>query len=111
VVPCPTLGCDKTSLLAALINDIPRLSGRMVVRGSVAYCAQEPWIQNATLRQNRRTSSLDSRFNAERYARVVSACALDTDPCTDLDMLEVSNATLIGERGINLCLAGRREAD
>jgi len=26
-------------------------------------------------------------------------------------MLEVSNATLIGERGINLCLAGRREAD
>jgi hypothetical protein len=54
---------------------------------------------------------LDSRFNAERYARVVSACALDTDPCTDLDMLEVSNATLIGERGINLCLAGRREAD
>jgi hypothetical protein len=51
---------------------------------------------------------LDSRFNAERYARVVSACALDTDPCTDLDMLEVSNATLIGERGINLCLAGRK---
>jgi ABC-type multidrug transport system fused ATPase/permease subunit len=22
------------------------------VPGSVAYCAQEPWIQNATLRQN-----------------------------------------------------------
>ena len=89
------VGCGKTSLLAALINDIPRLSGRVVVRGSLAYCAQEPWIQNATLRQN---VLFGQPFNADRYARVISACALDTD----LDMLEAGDATLIGERGINL---------
>ena len=89
------VGCGKTSLLAALINDIPRVSGRVVVRGSLAYCAQEPWIQNATLRQN---VLFGQPFNADRYARVVSACALDTD----LDMLEAGDATLIGERGINL---------
>ena len=89
------VGCGKTSLLAALINDIPRTSGRVVVRGSLAYCAQEPWIQNATLRQN---ILFGQPFNADRYARVVSACALDTD----LGMLEAGDATLIGERGINL---------
>jgi len=34
------LGCGKSSLLSALINEIPRTRGRVVVRGSVAYCNQ-----------------------------------------------------------------------
>ena len=89
------VGCGKTSLLSALINDIPRLSGRVVLRGTIAYCAQEPWIQNASLRQN---ILFGAPMDRNRYSRVVSACALDTD----LNNLEQGDATLIGERGINL---------
>lgn len=46
------VGCGKTSLLHALLGDIRQLSGRVVVRGAVAFCSQEPWIQNLTLRDN-----------------------------------------------------------
>jgi len=89
------VGSGKTSLLHALLGDIPQLAGRVVVRGSVAYCAQEPWIQNMSLRDN---VLFGTPFDATRYARVLSACALDAD----LQALPNGDATEIGERGINL---------
>jgi ABC-type multidrug transport system fused ATPase/permease subunit len=46
------VGCGKTSLLVGILGDMPRLKGRVVVRGEVVYCAQEPWIQNLTLKDN-----------------------------------------------------------
>ena len=65
------------------------------MRGSVAYCAQQPWIQNATLRDN---VLFGRPFDQEFYARVLSACALDTD----LAILTDGDQTEIGERGLNL---------
>ena len=34
------VGSGKTSLLLALLNELPRLRGRVVLRGRVAFCAQ-----------------------------------------------------------------------
>ena len=31
---------------------MPLKKGEMKVNGSIAYCAQQPWIQNATLKDN-----------------------------------------------------------
>ncbi len=35
-----------------MVGQIPKVSGSVEVYGSVAYVSQEPWIQNATLREN-----------------------------------------------------------
>lgn len=62
------------------------------INGTVAYAAQRAWIQNATLRDN---ILFGSPYDADRYARVLSACALSSD----LDLLEAGDQTEIGEKG------------
>ena len=47
-----TVGSGKSSLLSALLGDMIRLEGEVKIKGSVAYVAQQAWIQNATLREN-----------------------------------------------------------
>lgn len=46
------VGCGKSSLLNAVLGEMHRMSGSVQLAGQVAYTAQEPWIQNATLRAN-----------------------------------------------------------
>jgi len=89
------VGSGKTSLLCSILGDVPRNGGRVVIRGSIAYCAQEPWIQNASLRDN---VLFGQPYDAHFYARVLSACALEAD----LAILAHGDSTEIGERGINL---------
>jgi ABC-type glutathione transport system ATPase component len=45
-----TVGSGKSSLLSAILNEMHKISGRMVTRGTVSYAAQQAWIQNNTLR-------------------------------------------------------------
>ena len=47
-----TVGSGKSSLLSALLGDMIRLEGEVKIKGSVAYVAQQAWIQNATLSEN-----------------------------------------------------------
>jgi len=89
------VGCGKTSLLSAIIGEIPRVSGRVAVKGSLAYCAQEPWIQNMSVREN---ILFGLPYDEARYKKVLFACALETD----LDHLPNGDLSEIGERGINL---------
>eukprot|EP00325_Prymnesiales_sp_UTEX-LB-985_P002192 CAMPEP_0174706310 /NCGR_PEP_ID=MMETSP1094-20130205/9208_1 /TAXON_ID=156173 /ORGANISM="Chrysochromulina brevifilum, Strain UTEX LB 985" /LENGTH=950 /DNA_ID=CAMNT_0015904565 /DNA_START=44 /DNA_END=2892 /DNA_ORIENTATION=+ len=89
------VGCGKSSLLMALLGDMPRLSGRVVVRGKVSICVQEPWIQNATLKDN---VLFGMAFNEPRYKMVLEKCALQAD----LAALPAGDQTEIGERGVNL---------
>lgn len=62
------------------------------INGTVAYAAQRAWIQNATLQDN---VLFGSPMEPDRYARVLSACALTAD----LDLLEAGDQTEIGEKG------------
>ncbi|KAJ2714070.1 hypothetical protein H4R19_001923, partial [Coemansia spiralis] len=61
----------------------------------IAYVPQQPWIMNATLRDN---ILFGNRFDQAFYDRVIDACALRPD----LDMLPAGDMTEIGEKGINL---------
>jgi len=47
-----TVGSGKSTLLSALLGNLNLLGGEVAVGGRVAYCAQQPWIQNATIRDN-----------------------------------------------------------
>ena len=63
--------------------------------GSMAYHQQQPWIFNATLRDN---ILFGQEFDQDKFARVVAACALQPD----IDSIPHGVDTEIGERGINL---------
>ena len=39
----------KSTLLSAMLGEVPQLSGRTALAGSVAYCAQQPWILHGTV--------------------------------------------------------------
>ncbi|XP_075738557.1 multidrug resistance-associated protein 1 isoform X3 [Rhipicephalus microplus] len=63
--------------------------------GSVAYCPQQAWIQNASVKSN---ITFGQPFDRDRYEQVIEACALKQD----LDILPGGDDTEVGEKGINL---------
>ena len=89
------VGSGKSSFISALLGDMYKTSGEVVTRGKIAYVAQQPWIMNASVRDN---ILFGHRFDAEFYERTVEACAL-TD---DLKALPDGDATGVGEKGISL---------
>ncbi|KAG0313878.1 Canalicular multispecific organic anion transporter 2, partial [Podila horticola] len=89
------VGQGKTSLLSAVIGDMYKRKGSVRIRGQVTYAAQQPWIVNATLRDN---IVFGLEFDAKKYDRIVYVCGL----LPDIDMLPAGDQTEIGERGINL---------
>eukprot|EP00923_Selenidium_pygospionis_P000389 GHVN01000727.1.p1 GENE.GHVN01000727.1~~GHVN01000727.1.p1 ORF type:complete len:1703 (+),score=255.01 GHVN01000727.1:12362-17470(+) len=90
-----TTGCGKSGLLQALIGDIVPVRGVLYKQGSIAYVAQTPWIQNATLKEN---ILFGSPFDHQWYEEVIDACALRRD----LEIIPSGDATEIGEKGVNL---------
>ncbi|XP_027165594.1 ABC transporter C family member 4-like [Coffea eugenioides] len=90
-----TVGSGKSSLLAAVLGELKKISGKVRVCGSTAYVAQSSWIQNATIQDN---ILFGSPLNTKRYKEVIRACSLEKD----LEIFEYGDQTEIGERGINL---------
>ena len=68
-----------------------KTSGNIKVKGSIAYVAQQAWIQNATVRDNILFGKV---YNEELYKNVISNCALETD----LKILNAGDQTEIGEK-------------
>lgn len=89
-----TIGCGKTSFLNAIMGFMPCKAGIVSVDGSLAFCNQ-PWIQNATVKEN---ILFGSEFDKNRYNQVLTVCNLDMD----LENFQDGDNTEIGERGITL---------
>ncbi|XP_041372528.1 multidrug resistance-associated protein 1-like [Gigantopelta aegis] len=89
------VGSGKSSLISAILGEMENIEGKVVIKSSVAYVAQQAWIQNATVRDN---ILFGMHYNAEKYDRIIEACALKPD----LDILPAGDLTEIGEKGINL---------
>lgn len=70
------VGSGKSSMLQALLGDMKLTDGKVNICGSIAYCAQQSWIQNATLRDN---ILFGEAFESERYQAALYACALAND--------------------------------
>ncbi|KAG2504685.1 hypothetical protein JM18_009527 [Phytophthora kernoviae] len=89
------VGSGKSSLVNAILGEMPRTSGVLEVGGRIAYVSQDTWIRNATLRDN---ILFEQNYDADRYAQVLDASQL----AMDLRALPNGDDTEIGERGINL---------
>ncbi|GBB94362.1 hypothetical protein RclHR1_02340019 [Rhizophagus clarus] len=90
-----SVGSGKSSLLSALVGEMKKVHGEIEFGGSVGYCPQSAWIQNATLRDN---ITFGMPFDEEKYRQVIKDCCLEPD----LAVLPDGDMTEIGEKGINL---------
>ncbi|KAL2914572.1 hypothetical protein HK105_205923 [Polyrhizophydium stewartii] len=90
-----SVGSGKSSLLSALIGSMRKTAGDSALFGSVAYCAQEPWILTGTIEEN--IVFGDDAVRA-RIPDAIAAACLDRD----LEILPNGLGTQIGEKGINL---------
>ncbi|KAK7751482.1 ATP-binding cassette glutathione S-conjugate transporter ycf1 [Diatrype stigma] len=89
------VGMGKSSLLQSILGDLWKLEGKVRVNGTIAYVAQQPWIMNATVKEN---IIFGHRYDSNFYEKTVKACAL----LDDFNQLPDGDETVVGERGISL---------
>lgn len=93
------VGSGKTTLLKAMLGIIPvdTEAGNPIinVNGSIAYCAQNPWILNTSVKEN---IVFGRNYNKAFYEEVISACQLTSD----FELLPDGDETIVGEKGISL---------
>lgn len=95
VAICGEVGSGKSSLLAAILGEIPNVRGSIQVFGTIAYVSQTAWIQTGTIQEN---ILFGSAMDSERYRETLERCSL----VKDLELLPYGDLTEIGERGVNL---------
>jgi ABC-type multidrug transport system fused ATPase/permease subunit len=109
-------GSGKSSLILGLLGGINRINLEMKLESgeimfpsgknrkvdpftglsqTVAYCAQNAWLLNATIRDN---ILFGEPYDEKRYNSVIRGCAL----AKDLENLDGGDLTEIGEKGINV---------
>lgn len=109
-------GTGKSLMLAAILGEVDVLEGNLyvprapslserhddkankdnwVIPDAVAYVAQIPWIENASIKDN---ILFGLPYDEERYTKTVDVCALRKD----VAMLTDGENTEIGMNGINL---------
>ncbi|XP_070787041.1 ATP-binding cassette sub-family C member 4-like [Enoplosus armatus] len=89
------VGAGKSSLLCAVLGELPHDTGAMKAKGQLTYAAQQPWVFPGTIRSN---ILFGRELDAQKYERVLRACALKRD----LELLPDGDLTLIGDRGATL---------
>lgn len=109
-------GTGKSLLLAGILGEVDVLQGKInvprppepkdrhdelatrdnwIIPSSIAFVAQIPWIENASIKDN---ILFGLPFDEYRYKKVLEVCALKKD----LDILTDGEKTEIGANGINL---------
>ncbi|XP_061571906.1 ATP-binding cassette sub-family C member 4-like [Cololabis saira] len=89
------VGAGKSSLLSAILGELPIDSGTLRVKGRLTYASQQPWVFPGTIRSN---ILFGRELNIKKYEKVLKACALKRD----LELLPDGDLTLIGDRGATL---------
>ncbi|KAM0944470.1 putative ABC-type xenobiotic transporter [Dioscorea sansibarensis] len=79
---CGEVGAGKSSLLAEILGEIPKVKGTIQVCGNIAYVSQTAWIQTVTVRDN-----------------ILVGSPMDCSLVKDIKMLPFGDPTEIGERG------------
>lgn len=89
------VGAGKSSIIQAILGELPIENGEMQVNGVISYASQEPWLFSGSIRQN---ILFGEALDKDRYNSVIEACAL----ARDVELWPNGDNTAVGERGINL---------
>ncbi|TNJ28328.1 MRP-like ABC transporter [Giardia muris] len=94
-----TVGAGKTSLLLAMLGELANIStdpsARILSQGTIAYCAQIPYIMSGTIKSN---VLFFNEYDEARFTRAIQLSCLEGD----LELFADGVETEIGERGITL---------
>ena len=89
-------GSGKTTLLQGLLGENVLLKGSVLSKlGDIAYCSQETWLSNTTIREN---ILFGYDFDCAWYEVVLHACSLDQD----IIKFGLGDKTMVGSGGLNL---------
>ena len=95
-VVCGKVAAGKTALLQALLGELDKVSGDIVrPTDMIGYCAQTPWLQSMSIRDN---ILFSSPHEEARYKQILNSCALNDD----LVGFKHGDLSSIGENGIGL---------
>ncbi|CAF1443909.1 unnamed protein product [Adineta steineri] len=89
------IGSSKSSLLAAVLDEMCLVEGISKIYGKIAYAPQIPYIYAGTIREN---ILFFKSFNKKKYECVLKSCCL----IPDLQSFSAGDLTIVGEKGINL---------
>jgi len=90
------VGSGKSILLRGLLGETYILSGTIHTSAKeIAYCDQEPWLTNASVKENILAGSVSDE---KWYNTVISACALDYD----IAKFPRHDQQIIGSKGLSL---------
>ncbi|KAA0713229.1 Multidrug resistance-associated protein 4 [Triplophysa tibetana] len=89
------VGAGKSSLLSAVLGELPAEKGVIKTKGELTYASQQPWVFPGTIRSN---ILFGKELEPKRYEKVIRACALKRD----MELLPDGDLTLIGDRGATL---------
>ena len=73
---CGAVGCGKSSLLQAMLKELPVISGNSSHQGKIAHVPQVPWVFSGTVRDN---ILFYHSLDVERLKTVIEACGLESD--------------------------------
>ncbi|XP_068761708.1 ATP-binding cassette sub-family C member 4-like [Montipora capricornis] len=89
------VGCGKSSIFYAILNEMSLLNGYIRYHGKIAWNSQQSWVFSGTVREN---ILFGEAFDAKKYGKTLGACDLHKD----LERLPFGDMTRVGERGIVL---------
>ncbi|CAG8927949.1 unnamed protein product [Penicillium salamii] len=90
------VGAGKTAFLQALLGELDTVGGSVHVPNEmVGYCAQTPWLQSMSIRDN---ILFSAPYHDKRYKQTLEACAL----LPDLSQFKHGDLSFVGENGIGL---------
>lgn len=90
------IASGKTTLLKGILGETPVCRGTVQLAShSIAFCDQNPWLANDTLRANILGTS---HFEASRYNQVIDACALKQD----IERFDKGDQVIVGSNGLGL---------
>lgn len=90
------VGAGKTALLQGLLGELDKIQGTSYISSEMmGYCAQTPWLQSMSIRDN---ILFSTPYDEQRYKRVLDVCAL----LPDLSNFKHGDLSFVGENGIGL---------
>lgn len=89
------VGSGKSSVMSAILQELPQIQGEIRVEGSIATVEQEPLIFSGTVREN---IVFGRPFDESRYRKTLHDCCL----VHDINSFHKNDQTLIGESGYSL---------